>query len=46
MREIGTCLDEVANLLWDNVSNSVSHLEKTTGISIVAYCKQQNFNVQ
>jgi hypothetical protein len=25
MREIGACLDEVANLLWDNVSSSVSH---------------------
>jgi hypothetical protein len=25
MREIGAILDETANLLWDNVSNIVSH---------------------
>jgi len=25
MREIGACLDETANLLWDNVSNIVSY---------------------
>ena len=35
MREIGACLDEIANLLWDSVSNIVSHLKKTTDMSIV-----------
>jgi hypothetical protein len=25
MRELGAFLDEIANLLWDNVSNIVSH---------------------
>jgi hypothetical protein len=44
MREIGAYLDEVANILWDNVSTILSCV--ASSVLILFKFKQQNSDVQ